>query len=160
MPEILSKPWIVQKYGGTSIGKLLNTITGCILPEYLQSYNVAVVCSARSGTSKSKGTTSLLLDAIKLAESSETDTDALDKVIDLIEDEHLQAAQEAISSGRKDDVLRDLELSIKKDCAQIRSVLKATWTLGEISERTQDRVLAVGEKLSCRIVAGSLRSKV
>jgi aspartate kinase len=160
MPEILSKPWVVQKYGGTSIGKLLNTITGSILPEYLESYNVAVVCSARSGTSKSKGTTSLLLDAIRLATSNETDTSALDLVIDVIKEEHLQAASGAITSKDAAHILRDLNIAIQKDCEQLRTFLKATWTLGEISERTQDRVLAVGETLSCRIVAASLRSKV
>ncbi|KAF2263651.1 aspartate kinase [Lojkania enalia] len=159
MPQIQTKPWIVQKYGGTSIGKLLNTITGSIVPEYLQSYNVAVVCSARSSTSKSKGTTSLLLDAIRLATSSETDTSGLDQVIDIIKEEHLVAARGAIDSEHSIDILRQLQVSIMKDCEQLRSFLKATWTLGEISERTQDRVLAVGETLSCRILAGSLRSK-
>lgn len=155
-----SKPWVVQKYGGTSIGKLLNTITGSILPEYLQSYNVAVVCSARSGTSKSKGTTSLLLDAIRLATSNKTETAVFDQVIDTIKDEHLQAACSAITSEDSGDTLKALRTSIQKDCEQLRSFLKATWTLGEISERTQDRVLSVGETLSCRIVVASLRSQV
>jgi aspartate kinase len=160
MPEIVTKHWIVQKYGGTSIGKLLDTITGSILPEYLIAYNVAVVCSARSGTSKSKGTTSLLLDAIRLATSSETDTVSLDSVIDTIKSEHLQAARVAIDTLTDKEILLDLQLAIKKDCEQLRSFLKATWTLGEISDRIQDKVLAVGETLSCRIVAGSLRSRV
>ncbi|KAF2788399.1 aspartate kinase [Melanomma pulvis-pyrius CBS 109.77] len=155
MSELHSKPWIVQKYGGTSIGKLLVTITGSILPEYLQSYNVAVVCSARSSTSKSHGTTSLLLDAINLATSSKTDAAALDEVIGTIQIEHLQAVKDAIDDV---DLVRDVQTAIIKDCERIKILLKATWTLGEISERTRDRVLAVGETLSCRIVVGSLRS--
>ncbi|KAF2002490.1 aspartate kinase [Amniculicola lignicola CBS 123094] len=159
MPNPDTKPWIVQKYGGTSIGKLLNNITSTPIPEYLQGYNVAVVCSARSGTSKSKGTTSLLLDAIRLATTSETDTNELDAVIDIIKEEHLIAARQAIEDKNEVEVLENLELVIKKDCEHLRSFLKASWTLGEISERTQDRVLAVGETLSCRIMAGSLRSK-
>ncbi|KAF2734892.1 aspartate kinase [Polyplosphaeria fusca] len=159
MTKSQSKPWIVQKYGGTSVGKLLDTITGSILPEHLQDYNVAVVCSARSGTSKSKGTTSLLLDAIKLATSSKADTSELDHVIDVIKGEHLQAAANEITSEDSADILSNLQLLIQKDCEQLRTFLKATWTLGEISDRTQDRVLAVGETLSCRIVTGSLRSK-
>lgn len=136
---------------------MLVTITGSILPEYLQSYNVAVVCSARSSTSKSHGTTSLLLDAIHLATSSKTDTAALDEVIEAIQNEHLQAAKDAIVNV---DLVRDVQTAITKDCEQMKILLKATWTLGEISERTRDRVLAVGETLSCRIVAGSLRSTV
>lgn len=153
------RPWIVQKYGGTSIGKLLNTITGSIIPEHLQLYNVAVVCSARSGTSKSKGTTSLLLDAIRLATSSETSTVELDQVINVIKEEHLAAAHIAVREReqQKDRVIFEkLQQDIEKECEHLRSFLKAAWTIGEISERTQDRVLAVGEKLSCRILVASL----
>ena len=161
MPDIQSKPWIVQKYGGTSIGKFLDTITGSIIPEYLETCNVAIVCSARSGVSKSEGTTSLLLDAIRLATSEHSGNIGFDEVIDIIKNEHIQAAQQAVVTGLDADrILKELKLAISKDCEQLRSFLKATQTLGEISERTQDRVLAVGETLSCRIVAGSLRSKV
>jgi aspartate kinase len=139
-------------------GKLLSTITAEIIPGYLQSHNVAVICSARSGTSKLRGTTSLLLEAIHLATSSSTDTTAIDEVIDIIQLEHVQSAREAI--GADTDISRDVQTCIEQDCEQLRTLLKATWTLGEISSRIQDRVLAVGETLSCRIVAGSLRMKV
>lgn len=153
--------WIVQKYGGTSVGKFLDTITGSIVPEYLETYNVAIVCSARSGVSKSEGTTSLLLDAIRLATSEQSENIGFDEVIDAIKHEHIQAAQQAVVPGiDAEQILKDLTMTISKDCEQLRRFLKATRTLGEISERTQDRVLAVGETLSCRIVAGSLRSKV
>jgi aspartate kinase len=158
------KPWVVQKYGGTSIGKLLETITGTIIPSFLQTYNVAVVCSARSGTSKSKGTTSLLLEAIHYATSKETTCTELDRVIDIIKEEHLIAAR-AIGSERNGPEIQDLpqgdlEATIRDDCEQLRSFLRATWTVGEISERTQDRVLAVGEKLSVRIVVAALETQV
>jgi aspartate kinase len=158
------KPWIVQKYGGTSIGKLLHTITGSIVPEFLQTYNIAVVCSARSGTSKSKGTTTLLLEAIHYATSNESSTGELDRVIDIIQEEHLIAAR---AVGSRNDGLsakrfsqEDLEVTIRNDCEQVRGILRATWTVGEISERTQDRVLAVGEKLAVRIVVAALESEV
>jgi aspartate kinase len=159
-----SRPWIVQKYGGTSVGKLLDSITGVIIPEYLQSYNVALVCSARSASSKSQGTTSLLFEAIHHATSSETSTIELDRVIDIIKDEHLEAARSCVMRRRDSGVdgisQEDLRALIVDDCETLRGFLKATWTLGEITERTQDRVLAVGEKLSCRIVAASLKSRV
>lgn len=159
MPQIHSKPWIVQKYGGTSIGKLLPTITDSIIPAYLKSNRVAVVCSARSSTLKSQGTTSLLLEAVQLATSPKGEPSRVDEVIDLILDDHLVAAKEAIGTG-KDEVLEGVKEDIRKDCDILRRLLKATSTLGEISERTTDRVLAVGETLSCRIVAASLQSKV
>lgn len=150
------RPWVVQKYGGTSIGKLLETITGTIIPDYLSSNRVVVVCSARSGTKKSEGTTTLLLEAIHCATSSETSTAELDKVIDIIRDDHLLATRTAISKKSLCDVLLQ---EIQDDCEELRRFLKATWTIGEITDRTQDRVLAVGEKLSCRVVAASLVSK-
>ena len=157
-----SKPWVVQKYGGTSIGKLLNTITSSIIPGYLETCNVAVVCSARSGTSKSKGTTSLLLQAIHYATFSETSTKDLDRVIDMIKEEHLQATHIAVEQRTDHDrvLLEGLQANIERDCEQLRAFLKATWTVGEISDRTQDRVLAVGEKLACRIVVASLQNQV
>jgi aspartate kinase len=158
------KPWVVQKYGGTSIGKLLNTITESIIPEFLQSYNVAVVCSARSSTSKSKGTTTLLLEAIHHVTSSESSPTDLERVIDVIRDEHLAAAKslfpEHLVADEGNEACTALQTTISDDCKQLRRFLQATWTVGEISERTQDRVLAVGEKLSCRIVVAALNANV
>jgi len=164
MGLIKTRPWIVQKYGGTSIGKLLDQITGTIIPDYIQRFEVAVVCSARSGTKKAAGTTSLLLEAIRLATSSETSTLELDRVIDVIKQEHLEAASIIVggNEGREANktVFDELRGSIENDCEHLRSFLKATWTIGEISERTQDRVLAVGETLACRLVVASLKMKV
>lgn len=163
-PKPQSRPWIVQKYGGTSVGKLLDAITGTIIPEYLQSHTVAVVCSARSSSTKSLGTTSLLFEAIHHSTSSETSTTELDRIIDMIKDEHVKAARSCVIRRRDSGVdaipQEGLQVLIKDDCETLRGYLKATWTLGEITERTQDRVLAVGEKLSCRIVAASLKSRV
>ncbi|KAF2499590.1 aspartate kinase [Lophium mytilinum] len=163
MVSIETRQWVVQKYGGTSIGKLLEPITGTIIPDYLKRYKVAVVCSARSGTQKTQGTTSLLLDAITLATSSETSTVELDRVIDIIKLEHLDAADTVVGGAEQqkghEAVLNELLEGIENDCEHLRSFLKATWTIGEISERTQDRVLAVGETLACRLVVASLKMK-
>ncbi|RPD57001.1 aspartate kinase [Lentinus tigrinus ALCF2SS1-7] len=55
--------WLVQKYGGTSVGKFATKIAEDIIPEYLDQHKVAIVCSARSGSTKALGTTNLLLRA-------------------------------------------------------------------------------------------------
>ncbi|TBU45137.1 aspartate kinase [Dichomitus squalens] len=55
--------WLVQKYGGTSVGKFVTKIAEDIIPEYLDQHKVAIVCSARSGSTKALGTTNLLLRA-------------------------------------------------------------------------------------------------
>ncbi|KAI0646543.1 aspartate kinase [Trametes meyenii] len=69
--------WLVQKYGGTSVGKFAAKIAEDIIPEYLDQHKVAIVCSARSGSTKALGTTNLLLKAAsealqRTASSSDT----------------------------------------------------------------------------------------
>jgi aspartate kinase len=158
------KPWLVQKYGGTSIAKLLDVIVGSTIPESMQMYNVAVVCSARSSTTKSKGTTSMLVQAIHHATSSEVSPSQIIQLIDEIQEEHFSATRRIFSKkslfGDKVAVMEDLQASIIYDCEHLKNLLTATWTVGEISERTQDRVLSVGEKLSCRIVVAALKFHV
>ncbi|KAL7418528.1 Aspartokinase [Cryptotrichosporon argae] len=58
--------WVVQKYGGTSVGKSLDSICK-IVESYIPTKRVAVVCSARSSQTKALGTTNLLLQASREA---------------------------------------------------------------------------------------------
>lgn len=75
-----SAKWLIQKFGGTSVGKFPVQIASNIVPyvhlpklfcnevltmsrNYIDQYKVAVVCSARSGSTKALGTTNLLLRA-------------------------------------------------------------------------------------------------
>lgn len=131
MPLILpqtEKPWIVQKYGGTSLGKLLEAITGTIVPQYLDNNNVAVVCSAISGSTKSEGTTSLLLKAVELATSRDGTGREVNEVIDLVRDSHLsicKAMQFGIDGVRNAKVFAELERGIRSDCEGVRSFLVA-----------------------------------
>lgn len=50
------KDWVVQKYGGTSIGKFPEEVSNIICNE-LKRNRLAVVCSARSSGIKAEGTT-------------------------------------------------------------------------------------------------------
>lgn len=159
MSEVPSKPWLVQKYGGTSVGKLLSTITDSIIPSNRHTHRIAVVCSARSEATKSEGTTSLLLKAIRLAAIGTTQSNELNAILDAIKHDHINAAPEAVGPSSA-ETSRKATLQIKKDCEKVRTLLNATLMLGEISERTADRVLALGETLSCRIVAATLESQV
>ena len=52
----LERDWVVQKYGGTSIGKFPSEIAEIICHE-LERNRLAVVCSARSSGIKADGTT-------------------------------------------------------------------------------------------------------
>ncbi|KDQ60047.1 hypothetical protein JAAARDRAFT_32418 [Jaapia argillacea MUCL 33604] len=55
--------WLVQKYGGTSVGKFAVKIARDIVSNYLDQHKLVIVCSARSGKTKALGTTNLLLRA-------------------------------------------------------------------------------------------------
>ncbi|KAL4073673.1 Aspartate/glutamate/uridylate kinase [Scleroderma citrinum] len=55
--------WLVQKFGGTSVGKFALEIAKQIVPAYIHQHKLALVCSARSGSTKALGTTNLLLRA-------------------------------------------------------------------------------------------------
>ncbi|WWD19710.1 hypothetical protein CI109_104174 [Kwoniella shandongensis] len=60
-------PWVVQKYGGTSVGKSLDSITKIVESYIANNSRVALVCSARSSHTKALGTTNLLLQASREA---------------------------------------------------------------------------------------------
>lgn len=129
MLGILEKrPWIVQKYGGTSLGKLLPTITGSIVPQYLETRRVAVVCSAISGTSKSSGTTSLLLKAIEEAMDLKATQQAVNETIDTIRDEHLKVSDRLFVGTEEIDHLSlrtELDDGIRSDCEEVKRFLAA-----------------------------------
>jgi aspartate kinase len=129
MPLILQqKQWVVQKYGGTSLGKLLPTITGTIIPQYLETHNIAVVCSAISGTTKSLGTTSLLLKAVEYAMTSSRSQAELKDTIDTIRDRHLEASKVLQSrhvQDKQSSVFHDLDMGIIEDCDQVLSFVTA-----------------------------------
>ncbi|KDN43193.1 aspartate kinase [Tilletiaria anomala UBC 951] len=262
--------WIVQKYGGTSVGKFLSTIASVIAPHYLQTHKVAIVCSARSGQTKALGTTNLLLKAAKEAleggqqtpaastpggggsvalrsggaggslssslaslsadssaaaggaanrlpsasaffrtsgsnsdssplrgteqQSSLSRTSSFHKslngklsalsvshtpdrgrsssppstetppsppvtgfhaTVDRIYSDHIAAARSVVTKDR--ELLALLEQEIEEDCDRLRDFLLAAKIIEEISPRSQDIIMGIGERLSCRIVVGALR---
>ncbi|KAI5477263.1 aspartate kinase [Pseudohyphozyma bogoriensis] len=206
-------PWIVQKYGGTSVGKFLPVIGQEIVPSYLNAGNrLALVCSARSGESKSTGTTNLLLRAALEALRPRSDlpsstpgtpgpngeklnpltsqifqrtasvtpgqtrsgtstpaslsnsfsslraSDEGDQVfnatVDQIKEDHIAAARKVIKDQA---ILAELEDDLDYDCERLRSFLLAAQIIDEISARSKDIIMGVGERLSCRIVTASLR---
>ncbi|KAG2127895.1 Aspartate/glutamate/uridylate kinase [Suillus bovinus] len=60
--------WIVQKYGGTSVGKFAVNVARDIVSSHIGQHKIAIVCSARSGSAKALGTTNLLLKAASEAQ--------------------------------------------------------------------------------------------
>ncbi|RCI00325.1 Aspartokinase [Rhizopus azygosporus] len=147
-------PWIVQKYGGTSVGKFLNEIADTIIPKYLKTNRVAIVCSARSGVTKEKGTTNRLLRAAKEA-ITEGSKEHLN-IVKEIRNDHINAARSVIKNP---EILSVLEDQLEKDCLKLKSFLEAAEIIEEISARSKDIIVGMGEKLSCTIIAAVLKDR-
>lgn len=82
--------------------------------------------------------------------------DYLEIVFALLED-HLEVAVEMIHD---DEIRQNLEQDIRADCEKLKSFLEAAQIINEISPRSKDIIIGVGEKLSCRIVAAVLQDRV
>ncbi|KAF9121977.1 Aspartokinase [Mortierella sp. 14UC] len=82
-------------------------------------------------------------------------TEFIDTVRD-IQLDHLTAAREHISN---EAILQLVERHVREDCSHLQTFLQAIQTIEEISPRSKDAIMAVGEKLSCRIVAGILEDQ-
>ncbi|KAJ3904557.1 Aspartate/glutamate/uridylate kinase [Lentinula edodes] len=210
--------WLVQKFGGTSVGKFPVQIASEVVAKYIDSNKVAVVCSARSGTSKALGTTNLLLRAASEAlvrrpkpptsvlnspdgtmspyplglfgqikdmphsppetprrsrSSSAEDANALsltpltvpqrgqimptfNTTVDLIRQEHFKAAADFISDP---DIRQELEEEVDKDCDWLRSFLFASQVINEVSPRSKDSIIGLGERLACKFMTAVLRDQ-
>lgn len=148
--SLSSNGWVVQKFGGTSVGKFPENIVDNIVKKYSSSNRIAVVCSARSSNTKSEGTTSRLLKAADIAsENGEFGT-----LLQVIEDDHVQNASERIAD---ENIKADLIEETKKEISRAHELLYASKIIGEISPKTLDSIMSIGEKLSCRFMAALMQ---
>ncbi|PFH45882.1 hypothetical protein AMATHDRAFT_70983 [Amanita thiersii Skay4041] len=208
-----SAKWLVQKFGGTSVGKFPITIARDVVSNYIDNFKVAIVCSARSGSTKALGTTNLLLRAASealrrpnknasstsgsatpitrglfgvvgessppgspsphcgsspsspklqpftaLASANGTKENVPDFVttVDLLRQEHLSAARQSV---RNPLILRELLAEIERDCDWLRNFLFAAKLIDEISPRSRDTIIGLGERLGCKIMTAVLRDQ-
>ncbi|KAI9924349.1 hypothetical protein ASPWEDRAFT_99858 [Aspergillus wentii DTO 134E9] len=146
--------WVVQKFGGTSVGKFaLNIIDQVVLPS-LAEHSVAVVCSARSSSTKAEGTTNRLLRAARDAENSQSQHYA--SFVEAVRLEHVQVAEEQLNSA---ELKAQVTADITGECERVLKFLEAAQTLGEISARCVDKVISTGEKLSCRLMTAFIQDR-
>ncbi|KAI1284421.1 aspartate kinase [Xylaria sp. FL0933] len=157
--------WVVQKFGGTSVGKFPCNIARDIVHANLASNRIAVVCSARSSGKKATGTTSRLLEIYKrlrdvaAATSNEvTKTELVDHAKATIREicsDHLAAAQDSVKNP---DLLKEVRDSIQEDCQELIDYIIAAKRFNlEVNARSKDRVVGFGEKLSCRFMTALLK---
>ncbi|KAI9662024.1 MAG: Aspartokinase [Alyxoria varia] len=144
--------WIVQKFGGTSVGKGARPIAEGIVAVALKENRIAVVCSARSSSTKSAGTTNRLLRAAREAEKAHAE--AWTSVVEAIREDHVQAASSTLRSPL---LIEKLIKSINQECDRLMDILQSAHVLKEVSARTEDMIMSKGEKLSCLFMTELLR---
>ncbi|KAI5806645.1 Aspartate/glutamate/uridylate kinase [Peziza echinospora] len=145
------KGWIIQKFGGTSVGKFPKIIARDIVKTFTADHRVAVVCSARSTETKAEGTTNRLLKAAE--EAMKHGSRMYLDIVNVIREDHVKAAKAQIKNQAiLDQAVSDIEL----ECTRLSSFLGAAQIIEEISPRTKDIIIGTGEKLSCIFMAAIL----
>ncbi|KAF1936053.1 hypothetical protein EJ02DRAFT_438796 [Clathrospora elynae] len=146
--------WIVQKFGGTSLGKFAATIAEDIVLPGLKEHRVAVVCSARSTKSKSEGTTNRLLHAAENVLVADPR-----KYVDIVEGlhrDHVTAGQETIQDK---EILKQYIAQVDWECHNLLNILDSARFLRAVTNQTRDMIIGVGEKLSCLLMTALLQIK-
>ena len=148
---MLAAPFVVQKFGGTSLGnaeRLLNVAR--IIKQSQQDARPVVVVSAMSSYTKAEGTTSRLLEAGQQALLG----GPFFRILDLVEQTHLEALEQAIPDS---DIRAEIQEGIQQELRSLKSFLEAINVIREISPRSQDLIVGTGERLSARLLSGVLR---
>jgi len=143
---------IVKKFGGTSVGNSRRLLSVADIVRRTASSNpVVVVLSAMSGETKAQGTTNRLL---KMAEEVLKGNSAgYKQIMEQIKDHHFTTSKESIPNPQLlEETLKDIQI----ECDKLGSFLEAAEVIGEISARSRDVIIGVGEKLSCRIFTSVL----
>jgi len=144
---------IVQKFGGTSVGtgeRMRNVAE--IIQHARKEHEVIAVVSAMSSTVKSEGTTNLLLEAGELAVQGVPFEVPLEK----LEANHRRAVSEAIASL---ELREEVERWIETELIWLHSFLDAIQVIRELSPRSQDILMATGERFSAFLLSSVLRDR-
>jgi aspartate kinase len=143
--------YIVQKFGGTSLGKpeRMRAVAE-IVRESVKTHRIICALSAMSSYVKSEGTTSKLIEAADAAVQQGT----FYKIIDYLEEYHLSTASALMQGEFCEQVCEEVSAELKS----LKSFLEAISIIGELSSRSNDVIIGTGEKLSACIFAGLLNS--
>ncbi|AOA64443.1 Aspartokinase [Komagataella phaffii CBS 7435] len=147
--------WVIQKFGGTSVGKFPDKIADDVVKVWNESNRVAVVCSARSSHTKTEGTTSRLLASADVVLDADDDNQYL-HFLEKITIDHVENAMEMIQSKKiQAKLIEDTHHEIE----EARKLLYASQIIGEVSPKTLDCIMSCGEKLSCLFMAALLNDR-
>lgn len=143
MPQDL----LIMKFGGTSVGTADRMrVAAELSAEQQRKRPVAIVVSAMSKV------TDLLLDSMRDAEAG--DQKALEANIQILQDRHLEACHQLLSSASRDSAIGGIHSLI----ADFQRIANGMLMLNERPPRSVDEAVAIGERLSALLVAAYLES--
>src|SRR5580765_1058568 len=136
----------VMKFGGTSVADpdAINRLIGIVRQQKERDKTPPVVV-----VSALAGVTDKLVAVARLAEEGEADKAAAE--LQALLDRHIAVAG-AITSQSRNAVISE----VKKEFDELIGLVHALSVLREVSPRSHDAVVAVGEVISSRIVAAAL----
>ena len=139
---------IVMKFGGTSVGtpERIASVAGIIQAATQRHDGVCVVASAFAGVTDQ---------LIELSRTALARSNTHDDSLAALESRHL-AAVDALLTGAHRTGVRDWVISQVRD---LREIVHGIYLLRELTPRTLDAVMSVGERLSCRILAETLTAR-
>ena len=139
---------IVMKFGGTSVGdaSAIRKAIAIIKESHDAGNEVAVVVSAMTKV------TDQIIDAAEEIVRGKTDEFYLDNLIAQLRTRHIDTLKEVASDYVK-EVSEHLEIRLER----LRDMLAAVRNLREMTARSRDYIISIGEKLSAPIVSAALR---
>ncbi len=137
----------VLKFGGSSVATADNiNLVVSIIKETISNDKVVIVVSAMGGI------TDMLIQCGTLA--SITDEFYKTKLQE-IEQRHLETVKLLIPVSQQSSILS----WVKKRCNELEDICNGVFLLGELSDRTKDRIVSYGEHISSQILSSKLKSE-
>jgi aspartokinase/homoserine dehydrogenase 1 len=134
----------VLKFGGTSVANTENIRRVlAIIQHAAERDRTVVVVSAFSGI-----TDFLIRCGLKAAEGDES----YKEILQTMEQRHLESVRLLIPISQQSSVLSNIKMHFN----QLEDICNGVFLLGELSERTRDRILSFGELMSSLIISAAL----
>ncbi|HUP63918.1 MAG TPA: lysine-sensitive aspartokinase 3 [Thermoanaerobaculia bacterium] len=140
---------IVIKFGGTSVMDAKQMRRAIEIVADRRESRPVVIVSALAGV------TNQLVDAARLAAGG--DFDQAQALVSSIQQRHEAIGFELI--GQKTDFLESFLALLRKHTSQISDILRGIALVGEVSLRANDKIVAIGEKLSSVLFSYTMRMK-
>ena len=136
----------ILKFGGSSVENAANiSKVAEIIKRAVQKERTAVVVSALGGITDS---------LLKTASLAATANESYKTVLEEIEKRHMEVVKEIMPVTQQSSLLS----LVKKISNDIGDICNGIFLLGELSDRTKDRMISYGEILSSQILSAKLSS--